>query len=658
MAENQADLPLYKYEPLSALDAVRVLALCPSTDRAAPLTGDIIQYSRFEEFGKIDASRIYTAVSYVWGESRTFSHRVICNSGGSYLSITSNVDSLLRHFRHSVNIRHLWLDAICLNQSDESEKGVQIPLMGDIYRQARKTFIWLGEDNKNEAREMFALMRLLSAIPETLKGKSLDQHMEQVLESRLGAGWMERLNAFLQKQWFFRRWTIQEAVFSHNSVLRWGSHSLESFRLLSAFRRLDAFRGPLKERYAIKMLTHTSVSGHHFLDLLWTLHRSECSDKRDRILALYGLLPATQRQHINYKIHWSEILFRHARLALPGREWSRFFLLHLFSFGAIVTDDTSFPSWVPDWSNTRRFDFPYLGWSKELDVEPPSYFKQAPPDFHNNYSPDDRDENEWFQLDGIKLKQDYMVFKLLANFWRGKPFQVTRVYKHLGAEVFTRSEAISVLEPLLQFRAWKACADTRSPSTAAILIASMLIYHGICEGDQLEVSLKVEACLIDYSNPGDAAVPHHNSHLPLMTGLCNLLRNFSLFQMANYSPEHPAWGFGHHSLQEGDELIPSWSLDMLTPPLQSRIRGSPKFYIMAITRPLQEVSWQKRIFRKDYHGTGTPLGHQDKKALFIRVSRHRYIGSSFCIAPLYDEVDILTSVPRFSYPCICEEHII
>ncbi|KAJ3529400.1 hypothetical protein NM208_g9780 [Fusarium decemcellulare] len=630
MVENQADLPLYKYEPLSAPDAVRVLALSPSTDRAAPLTGDIIQYSRSEEFGKIDASRIYSAVSYVWGDSRSFSHRIVCNSGGSYLSITSNVDSLLRHFRHPVKIRYLWLDAICLNQSDEVEKGVQIPLMGHVYWQAKKTLIWLGEDGNNEAPEIFALMRLFSAIPETLEGKPLDQHMGQSMESRPGAHWLERLNAFLQKQWFFRRWTIQEAVFSHNSVLRWGGHSLEFFRLLSAFHRLDAFRGPLKERYAIKMLTRTSLSGHQLLDLLWTLHRSECSDKRDRIWALYGLLPATERQHINYKSHWSEIFLRHASVALPDREWSGFFLLHLFSFGAIVTDNANFPSWVPDWSNHRRFDFPYLGWSRELDVEPPPYLKgQLSDRIKPRPAPVkiqimSQDGSMVITWDETRYQQGATGYRGYKNY-EGE-HRITQVYKHLGAEVFTRGEVIAALEPLLQLRAWEASSVMRSPSRVAVLVASMLIYHGICAGNQLEVSLDVESCLIDYSNPDDPAIPHHNSHLPLMTGFCNLLRKFSLFQMESTSTGYSAWGFGHQSLQEGDTLIPTWSVDMLAPPLQDRMTNGPQFFIMAILR--------------------LSIGEPSVAHRFHPV-RGRFIGPSFCIADAHaDYTDLLRNAIR------------
>jgi hypothetical protein len=61
------------------------------------------------------------------------------------LKITPSVNSLLRHFREKKDVRHLWVDAIYLNQADNGEKSIQERLMGDIYRQARRVHIWLGE---------------------------------------------------------------------------------------------------------------------------------------------------------------------------------------------------------------------------------------------------------------------------------------------------------------------------------------------------------------------------------------------------------------------------------------------------------------------------------------------------------------------------------
>lgn len=81
----------------------------------------------------------------------------------SILKITPNVESLLRHLGKSFVARHLWLDAICLNRTNTVEKGSQIPLMGEIYRQAEKVRIWLGDADENTAT-VFAFLRNVALI--------------------------------------------------------------------------------------------------------------------------------------------------------------------------------------------------------------------------------------------------------------------------------------------------------------------------------------------------------------------------------------------------------------------------------------------------------------------------------------------------------------
>ena len=40
----------------------------------------------------------------------------------------------------------IWIDALCINQNDDSEKVEQLKLMGNIYRFAGNIIMWLGED--------------------------------------------------------------------------------------------------------------------------------------------------------------------------------------------------------------------------------------------------------------------------------------------------------------------------------------------------------------------------------------------------------------------------------------------------------------------------------------------------------------------------------
>ena len=103
----------------------------------------------------------YTALSYTWAGP------VIDNGisiDGSVFDITENLWLALRQFRHLTRAIHLWIDAICINQGDDSEKGEQVALMGDIYSNATRTWIWLGAaaNNSDQALEFVRSLRYCS----------------------------------------------------------------------------------------------------------------------------------------------------------------------------------------------------------------------------------------------------------------------------------------------------------------------------------------------------------------------------------------------------------------------------------------------------------------------------------------------------------------
>ena len=55
------------------------------------------------------------------------------------------------------------MDAICLNQADNDEKAAQVQLMGEVYIQAKKVQIWLGESD-DDISKTFAFFRSLAIV--------------------------------------------------------------------------------------------------------------------------------------------------------------------------------------------------------------------------------------------------------------------------------------------------------------------------------------------------------------------------------------------------------------------------------------------------------------------------------------------------------------
>jgi hypothetical protein len=125
----------FVYEPLDLEQSqIRLLKLLPGNGRqrieCASFTASL------EEKGFT-----YEALSYTWGSKHTTD--TILLDGKPFL-VTSNLNDALRRLRHPDESRTLWVDAICINQQDNTERSQQVGLMRRIYNQASKVVIWLG----------------------------------------------------------------------------------------------------------------------------------------------------------------------------------------------------------------------------------------------------------------------------------------------------------------------------------------------------------------------------------------------------------------------------------------------------------------------------------------------------------------------------------
>jgi hypothetical protein len=91
--------------------------------------------------------------------------------------------------------RILWIDAICINQEDNAEKGQQVQSMAKIYAKASRVIVWLGEaaSDSNQA------LRVLRKAAE-----------EQYANSAIGETNQRAILALLERPWFQRIWVRQQ----------------------------------------------------------------------------------------------------------------------------------------------------------------------------------------------------------------------------------------------------------------------------------------------------------------------------------------------------------------------------------------------------------------------------------------------------------------
>jgi Heterokaryon incompatibility protein (HET) len=120
--------------------SIRLIKLHPARTKE----GDIVLELATNENGQL----AYESISWCWGKGDLTSPiRVRFDDGDKCLKVSTNLESALRHLRLTDKFRVLWIDAICIDQSDSSEKSRQVPMMSEIYGKAKSVCVWLGDED-------------------------------------------------------------------------------------------------------------------------------------------------------------------------------------------------------------------------------------------------------------------------------------------------------------------------------------------------------------------------------------------------------------------------------------------------------------------------------------------------------------------------------
>jgi hypothetical protein len=99
----------------------------------------------------------FTALSYEWGDVAASTDAILCN--GHSIHVTRNCYDALVQLRETFGAITIWVDSICINQSDATEKRTQIPLMRTIFPAAKEVYVWLGKGTKDTDDAMEFLAR-------------------------------------------------------------------------------------------------------------------------------------------------------------------------------------------------------------------------------------------------------------------------------------------------------------------------------------------------------------------------------------------------------------------------------------------------------------------------------------------------------------------
>ena len=232
------------YTPLDSTREIRLLRLHarPSPSKASsvqaeknvPIYCDLypVAFSEARNQG-------YEALSYTWGNPEE-PLSILVNK--TEVPVTRNLHVALEHLRGETSGVVLWVDALCINQTDDVKKSEQVNFMREIYAHANNTRVWLGpaEGTSDEimvqlaqigktvidrgAFDLFIRMTTLSIKDRDgavhaedqatkLVEDMLDRSLLQIKDSlRLLTG----VRDLLSRPYWSRVWILQEIVVSRN----------------------------------------------------------------------------------------------------------------------------------------------------------------------------------------------------------------------------------------------------------------------------------------------------------------------------------------------------------------------------------------------------------------------------------------------------------
>lgn len=311
----------------------------------------------------------YKAISYAWGDPGcTRDISIVRGKEQGWLKVPVSLCAALDALRDQEEDILVWADSVCINQQDDLEKNQQLPLICDIYSEAKQVVVWLGveEDDSEQAQE---LLQDLSNVK-----KSLNEPLN-----------LRSVVSLFDRDYWSRLWVVQEILHARNVVVLCGSSRLswdaytQCSTIFQSKDSADRLESLLNERHSSTRyitsqhrLSPSQVLIHHgpasilhlqqarkvygidsplYTLFLMRLSRNKlATDPKDRVYGVLGLLPARIRREIrvDYRLPIKDIYIDIVEMIMM-RSRSLDVLCESIHFPPQISS-ASLPSWVPDWS--------------------------------------------------------------------------------------------------------------------------------------------------------------------------------------------------------------------------------------------------------------------------------------------------------------------
>lgn len=304
----------------------------------------------------VDDPEPYFALSYVWGDPNIREHDLVCN--GRLMKITYNLWVALKAVWSQFPTRRLWVDAICINQDDISERNQQVAMMGDIYSRAECVAIWVGEATPH-SDDFFKIVEVVKAgdklasanCPNLVKDGKKNQDPDRAFMYYL----LDCATDIVHRPWFIRAWTFQEIHLAKNASIHCGTHVAPVGDFVDTVTEINRFSTQHDFCGARTVNIPFFATQASFKSLYRLLAQSQyrgASDPRDKVYSLLSMLPhgAYDFMKPNYSLSYEEVFAYACRVCIEvDNEMNVLGGAGLQYHPSDGSTHRNFPSWAVDW---------------------------------------------------------------------------------------------------------------------------------------------------------------------------------------------------------------------------------------------------------------------------------------------------------------------
>ncbi|RYP24674.1 hypothetical protein DL765_000401 [Monosporascus sp. GIB2] len=316
-------------------------------------------------------SQPYDALSYVWRPMSPLKPILV---NGVEVEIGVNLHSALDALpgRSDESAYRIWVDALCIDQQNDEEKGFQVAMMAKIYANARRVFIYLGAEDESTAPFFDFLNR-----DHHLRVSDGDE-LSDVAES-CGIPALDIVKGYIDfafRPWFSRIWVAQEyglanwapifycgtnfvntrSLYRDLDMLDMAVSSFINFGIGDIDRGLDRGRGYHELMSCLDQVRHIikperlGVSGACIPSIEYQAMKRTSSDPRDIVYGMREFFEAPFREAFmpDYTIAPEHVFMRLSAWFLVIDNWPNVFEC----FPKRLSLDL--PSWVRDFTQWQQ----------------------------------------------------------------------------------------------------------------------------------------------------------------------------------------------------------------------------------------------------------------------------------------------------------------